>query len=179
MDNERHRRGFFTQMLTTGLPFAVGGAIFWWLFGVMQDEGNPIESILLFGLISGLIFGWTLTAYERWRWGSVRATSHPSFTADGPTRIETPAIHDSVNGFLALTDEEILFRVNSTNYRDLHIALNRVKEIAEWKPSGSSGEGIQVELVDGRTERFEIEDATPWRNALARFGRGGRTAATA
>ena len=91
--------------------------------------------------------------------------------------IETPAIHDSVNGYLALTDEEILFRVNSTNYRDLHIALNRVKEIAEWKPSGSSGEGIQVELIDGRTERFEIEDATPWRNVLARFRRGGTAAA--
>lgn len=177
MEKQRHKRGFFVQMLTTGLPFAIGGAIFWWLFGVMQDEGYSITSIILFGLVSGLIFGWILTAYERWRWGEVRATSHPSFTKDGPTMIETPAIHDSVNGYLALTDEEILFRVNSTNYRDLHIALNRVKEIAEWKPSGSSGEGIQVELIDGRTERFEIEDATPWRNVLARFRRGGTAAA--
>jgi hypothetical protein len=144
----------------------------------MLDDGNPIESILFFGLFSGLIFGSTLTAYERWRWGSVRATTHPSFASDGPTRIESPAIHDSVNGYLALTDEEILFRVSSTNYRDLHIDLNRVKEIVEWNPSGSSGAGIQVELVDGRTERFEIEDATPWRNALQRFSRSEGRGAT-
>lgn len=179
MEKEYRRRGFFTQMATTALPFAIGGALFWWLFGVMRDEPNTIGSIVLFGLIAGILFGWILTAYERWRWGSVQATSHPSFTADGPTRIETPAIHDSVNGYLALTDEEILFRVNSTNYRDLHIGLNRIRKVVEWKPSGSSGEGIQVELVDGRTERFEVQDASPWRALVSRFTPKSGTAATA
>lgn len=176
MEREKRRRGFFTQMLMTALPFAIGGAVFWWLFGVMRDEPNPFLSIILFGIVSGLIFGWTLTAYERWRWGSVRATSHPSFAGDGETKIETPAVHDSVTGYLALTDREILFRVNSTNYRDLHIALDRVKRISEWRPSGSSGDGIEVELVDGRTERFEMEDASPWEGLRQRFGRTGDTA---
>ena len=176
MSNERERRGFFAQMLITALPFALGGAVFWWLFGVMRDEPNPVSSILLFGLISGLLFGWILTAYERWRWGSIRATARPSFTGDGPTEIEAPAIHDSVNGYLALTKNAILFKVQSSNYRDLHIALDRIRKVSEWKSSGSSGEGIALELVDGRTERFEMEDAAPWRSLISKLrARSGST----
>lgn len=164
------RKSVVAQVLKLGVPFAVATALFWWIFGVTQDEPNSIVSIITFGLLGGLLFGLFLTVYERWRWGTVESTTHPSFAGDGAILLETPAIHDQTNGWLATNGTELLFRVDSPNYRDLRINLGRIKQVREWKPTGSSGEGFEVDLIDGAVERFEIEDAQPWYATLEKIG---------
>lgn len=161
------RPGFARQAVRYGLPFGLGMALIWWAIGLLRDDPQSLGAVLLFGLVAGVIGGVFVTAYEFWHWKKVEDTELPDFSGDGELLVATPAIHNGIDGWLAANAQEILFRVRSTNVTDLHFPLPMIRSIMFWKPTGSSAEGIELNLVSGETERFELEDMKAWRHLVS------------
>lgn len=158
------QKPIWKQFLLTAIPFGAVMSLVWWAFASAIDAPTNILFILSFGVISAVLFGAVLTFYERGRWGQLESTEVPHFRHSEKVVLTTPAFHDNHNGWLTLTKHGLLFKVKSPNYRDRLVRFQEIKEVKEWQPVGSSGSGIEVDLMSGETLLFEMEDIDPWRS---------------
>lgn len=163
-DMNVRRNPIWKQFLYTAVPFGVGMSLLWWVFATAVDAPTNIFFILSFGLLSAVCFGMVLTFYERGRWGQLESTEVPYVRRSEKVVMASPAYHDDQNGWLTLTKHGLLFKVRSQNYRDRLIRFKEIREVKEWRAVGSSGCGIEVDLVNGETLLFEMEDIDPWRS---------------
>lgn len=158
------QKPIWKQFLLTAIPFGTGMALLWWVFAMAIGAPTAFLFVLSFGLISAVLFGAILTFYERGRWGQLESTEAPSFRRSEKVVLTTQAFHDNHTGWLTLTRHGLLFKVRSPNYRDRLIRFKEIQEVKEWNPVGSSGSGIEVDLMSGETLLFEMEDIHSWRS---------------
>lgn len=143
--------------------------LLWWVFAMLSGSSTSVLFVLSFGILSAAIFGIVVTTYERWRWGRLTSAEMPDLKSLKNVLLVTPAFHGSNVGWLALTDDGLHFKVKSSNYKDMRIRFSEINAIQDWMPVGSSGAGIQVNLVSGDVERFEVQEIGPWRRILTTF----------
>lgn len=164
------KRSFWQEFLVIGIPAGFIMALLWWGLGGILDAPTSILFLVSFGLLSAMVIGLLATIYERLRWWHLESTEQPILRRSEKIVFMTPAYHgrnSSINGWLALTNIGLLFTVRSPNYRDLRIPFSSITAVREWRPVGSSGTGLEIELINGHTEEFEMEDIEPWRRLFA------------
>jgi hypothetical protein len=150
---------FLKVMLVTGIPFGLFMGIFW------AFSYGPISGIVMGGL-AGLLFGAAMSAfagYQKKKFESDR----PLVPGEDLVK-EGGANHfkkiEAVGGWIYLTQKRLLFRPHSINFQrqELSVPLSEISEVKLRKTFWIIPNGLEIKTIDGRTEKFVVEDRQDW-----------------
>jgi hypothetical protein len=150
---------FLKRALITGIPFGLFMGIFWSL------QFGSIFGIVM-GSLAGVFFGISMSAFTRYQSKKFQR-EHP--LAPGEELIkEGGANHfkniEAVGGWIYLTKKGLLFRPHSINVQreELSIPLQKISEAKPCMTFGIIPNGLEIKTIDGKTERFVVEDRKDW-----------------
>jgi hypothetical protein len=150
---------FLKVMLLTGIPFGLFMGIFWsFLYGS--------KSAVVMGPIAGILFGVSMGVFVNYQKKKFE-TERPSFPGEDLVK-EGGANHfrniEAVGGWIYLTDQRLLFRSHSMNVQrhELTIPLGEISEAKPCMTFGIIPNGLEIKMIDGKTEKFVVEDRNDW-----------------
>ena len=150
---------FLRVMLLTGIPFGLFMGISWSLL-----YGS--KSGVVMGGIAGILFGVSMGAFVNYQKKKFQMEA-PSLPGEDIVK-QGGANHfksyEAVGGWIYLTDQRLLFRSHSMNVQRHELTIP-LQEISEAKPCMTFGiipNGLEIKTIDGKTERFVVEDRKDW-----------------
>ena len=125
---------------------------------------------LLGGVLAGILFGLFMALFQNS--ARVRHSAQPQLRVDERILKAGPANHGSrlgaMGGWLVLTTQRLVFKTHSFNLRkyELSLPLSRITSVEPTATVGLIPNSIQVRLLDGRVERFSVDERTAWRSDI-------------
>ena len=146
-------------MLLTGLPFGLFMGIFW----SFLHEWKPA---VVMGGVAGILFGVSMGAFVNYQKKKFQMEA-PSLPGEDIVK-QGGANHfknyEAVGGWIYLTDQRLLFRSHSMNVQrhELSIPLENIIEVSPSRTFGIIPNGLEIKTIDGKTEKFVVEDRKDW-----------------
>ncbi len=155
------------QYVKMGLFFGASLFIVSFLTMLYSDEGFTTKGVLV-GLISavlaGLLFGVLMQLFVKVTQKKIDFEFEP-----GEKMIKIgPANHfvgfESVGGKLCLTDKRLIFKSHKFNIQNnlSVIDLEDISTCEKTKTMGLISNGLKINTVNGKTEKFVVEGAGNW-----------------
>ncbi|OIR14367.1 GRAM domain protein [mine drainage metagenome] len=156
-----------------GLSFGIGMTVFFILQNLLTNENQTSNQVfksivagLVAGAISGVVFGWLIGLFSKSKF--VKQTSKIDTEQDENILFETPANHfkgiEGVAGKLYLTNKRLIFKSHKLNIQNhqLAIQLTDINDVGRYKTLGVVNNGLSITTVNGKTEKFVVEQVEDW-----------------
>lgn len=164
--------------IKAGLTFGIFMAIFIivkdLLFAEVLTSATIIKIIItgvITGGLSGLFFGWVTGWFSNSKF--VQRTTNIETEPGESILFQTGANHfkgvEAVGGKLYLTNERLVFqshKLNIQNHR-LSILLSDIQAVVRLKALGLMSNGIQIESLSGKPDKFVVEKPEQWLEKLS------------
>ncbi len=168
--------GLFAGLLGLGLFPGLGCQVFnqnmilGLILGVLMD----MVVAVLFGAVCGLIYGLTIVIFLKKKVEEF-VPVRESFRAQGCLFFDDVANHmmgkKGVGGWMFILNDDLYFRSHQQNIQvhEQRIPLVSIRRVTCTKSGmrGMFSSGLDVELADGRVEKYVVNDRKIWMDKIA------------
>lgn len=154
---------FWIAALTFGLPWTIIMIV----YNSIAKRGltfGIIISTVVFGLIVGLLFAWTMqyTAKKLFKKVIVEIADNEKIIKEGGANHFK--VNEGVGGKLVLTDKRLIFKshnFNIQNHQD-NFELGQVDELESTKTLGFWENGLTLKLTNNDRHKFIVDQPVEW-----------------
>jgi hypothetical protein len=161
--------------IKAGLFFGIAMTVFYILQDLLTHPNLTIKDItisvvsgLFGGALSGLLFGWLTGLFANILTKSIKIQTEAGETI----LFETGANHfkgaEGVGGKLYLTNKRLAFKSHKFNIQnhEFSISLLDIDKIDRYKTLGLVDNGLSVQTIDNKTEKFVVQKIDEWLSQL-------------